>query len=60
MSRRNRPPNSFGCKPDEDVCVAHDLPLECRQGCQNAAPHDCADREQRQEQDAPTDGGADK
>ena len=38
-SRRNRPPNRWGCKPDEDVCVMHDLPLECRHGCKHAKPH---------------------
>jgi hypothetical protein len=31
--RRNRPPNRWGCKPTEDVCVQHDRPLVCRHGC---------------------------
>lgn len=31
--RRNRPPNRWGCKPTEDVCVEHDSPLICRHGC---------------------------
>lgn len=42
MSRRNRPPNRLGCKPTEDVCVAHDLPLECSHGCYKAKQHRCA------------------
>lgn len=33
MSRRNKPPNRWGCKPDHDVCVAHDLPLMFKHGC---------------------------
>ena len=41
MSRRNRPPNRWGCKPDEDVCVAHDMPLICRHGCRHVAQHKC-------------------
>jgi hypothetical protein len=45
MSRRNKPANRFGCKPDQDVCVKHDRPLECRHGCLEAAPHVCKDRE---------------
>jgi hypothetical protein len=40
-NRRNRPPNRWGCKPDFDVCVEHDLPLECRHGCRHAASHSC-------------------
>jgi len=43
--RRNRPPNRWGCKPTEDVCVAHDMPLECKHGCKMAARHKCAFRE---------------
>ena len=39
--RRNRPANRFGCKPFEDVCVEHDLPLECRHGCYKAIKHKC-------------------
>ena len=42
--RRNRPPNRHGCKPTEDVCVEHDMPLECRHGCQYASPHKCKDK----------------
>ena len=40
--RRNRPANRWGCKPDVDVCVEHDLPLECKHGCYKAKPHKCA------------------
>lgn len=39
--RRNRPPNRWGCKPTEDVCVAHDMPLVCPHGCSEVAPHQC-------------------
>jgi hypothetical protein len=42
MSRRSKPPNRVGCKPDEDVCVEHDRPLECRHGCKEATAHVCA------------------
>lgn len=41
--RRNRPPNRWGCKPTEDVCLQHDMPLECRHGCTEAAHHECVD-----------------
>lgn len=41
-NRRNRPENRWGCKPVEDVCVAHDLPLECGHGCWKAKDHKCA------------------
>jgi hypothetical protein len=41
--RRNRPPNRWGCKPVEDVCVQHDRPLVCRHGCEKMAPHQCKD-----------------
>ena len=41
-TRQPRPPrNRHGCKPDNDVCIAHDQPLECRHGCRDAEPHDC-------------------
>ena len=43
MSRRSKPANKHGCKPDGDVCVQHDMPLECRHGCTKAAPHKCKD-----------------
>lgn len=43
--RRNRPINRFGCKPSEDVCVEHDMPLECRHGCQYANEHKCKDKD---------------
>ena len=46
--RRYRPPNRWGCKPDEDVCVQHDLPLECRHGCKHALSHRCKDRADQQ------------
>src|SRR3990172_3555488 len=42
--RRYRPPNRWGFKPDEDVCVQHDLPLECRHGCKYVLSHKCKDR----------------
>lgn len=45
--RRNRPPNRWGCKPTEDVCVEHDLPLECRHGCRCCQPHSCKDNADR-------------
>ncbi len=41
--RRYRPPNRWGCKPTGDVCVQHDIPLECRHGCKHAEYHECAD-----------------
>jgi hypothetical protein len=41
MSRRSKPPNRHGCKPDGDVCVKHDTPLECRHGCKHATEHKC-------------------
>lgn len=40
-NRRNHPANRFGCKPSEDVCLEHDLPLECRHGCYKALEHKC-------------------
>ena len=43
-NRRNRPPNRWGCKPTEDVCVAHDMPLECKHGCRAAVVHSCKQR----------------
>lgn len=33
--------NKHGCKPTEDVCMAHEHPLICRHGCQEAADHRC-------------------
>lgn len=44
-NRRNKPANRFGCKPTEDVCVEHDLPLECRHGCKYAKEHRCRDKD---------------
>lgn len=41
--RRNRPPNRWGCKPIEDVCVQHDEPLICRHGCGCVERHVCKD-----------------
>ena len=49
-NRRNRPPNRWGCKPTEDVCVEHDLPLECKHGCKMAEQHKCAFREYVEEE----------
>jgi hypothetical protein len=46
--RRNRPPNRWGCMPTEDVCVAHDMPLECRHGCVHAEPHQCKELDLRE------------
>lgn len=34
--------NKHGCKPTEDVCMAHHLPLICRHGCKLAKDHRCA------------------
>lgn len=45
MSRRNKPANRFGCKPEGDVCVAHDSPLVCPHGCDSAEPHKCSHEE---------------
>ena len=45
--RRYRPPNRWGCKPDEDVCVQHDMPLDCRHGCMYAKPHSCKELAER-------------
>ena len=45
--RRYRPPNRWGCKPTEDVCVQHDRPLECRHGCMDAKQHSCVDAHRR-------------
>ena len=42
-ARRRKPPNTVGCKPTEDVCVAHDEPLMCKHGCSMADQHKCAD-----------------
>lgn len=41
--RRGKPPNRWGCKPSEDVCVGHDFPLICRHGCEGVKPHRCAE-----------------
>lgn len=38
-ARRTRPANRAGCKPIEDVCVEHDMPLVCRHGCSEAISH---------------------
>lgn len=46
MSRRSKPPNRHGCKPDGDVCVEHDLPLECNHGCYMADGHKCKFKDQ--------------
>ena len=54
MSERiYRPPNRWGCKPDEDVCVEHDRELECRHGCAEAVTHQCKDAERRGEKTNP-------
>jgi hypothetical protein len=42
-ARRRKPPNRWGCKPVEDVCVEHDRPLWCRHGCADAKAHQCKD-----------------
>lgn len=36
-------PNKVGCKPTEDVCMAHHYPRLCRHGCGLAKEHKCAD-----------------
>lgn len=46
--RRNRPPNRWGCKPDEDVCVEHDRPLICRHTCPNGKYHQCKGQREQQ------------
>ncbi len=41
-ARRKKPANKrTGCKPHDDVCLAHDLPLVCSHGCEEAASHAC-------------------
>lgn len=45
-ARRKRPSNRWGCKPVEDVCVEHDMPLECRHGCEEAKEHQCSEKEE--------------
>ena len=40
-SRRNRPENRWGCKPEEDVCVGHDESLLCKHGCVHVKEHEC-------------------
>lgn len=40
-NRRNLPASRWGCKPTEDVCVAHDRPLLCPHGCDLANNHQC-------------------
>jgi hypothetical protein len=42
--RRKKPPNRWGCKPVEDVCVEHDAPLDCKHGCDHAKEHECAEQ----------------
>lgn len=44
--RRNKPPNRWGCKPTEDVCVQHDDLLLCRHGCEKCKPHKCKELEE--------------
>jgi len=44
-ARRRKPPNRVGCKPSEDVCVRHDVPLVCRHGCVMATDHKCKEYE---------------
>lgn len=48
--RRRKPINRWGCKPVEDVCVEHDMPLECRHGCERALPHHCKDKLEREQE----------
>lgn len=38
-ARRRKPANRYGCKPIEDVCVEHDMPLVCRHGCEGSREH---------------------
>lgn len=41
-ARRRQPANkTTGCKPHDDVCLEHDLPLACEHGCEEALPHRC-------------------
>ena len=48
-NRRNRPPNRWGCKPIEDVCLAHDSPLDCPHGCDQVKPHRCKFKDEQAE-----------
>lgn len=48
--RRNRPPNKWGCKPTEDVCVEHDEPLICAHGCEKVKFHQCKELRKLNEQ----------
>jgi len=41
----SRKPNKWGCIPSEDVCLAHDEPLECPHGCSEAKEHKCKFKE---------------
>jgi len=50
--RRYRPPNRWGGKPTEDVCVEHDRPLECKHGCALAKKHQCKERSHPDYRDA--------
>lgn len=38
-ARRRKPSNRHGCKPCEDVCVEHDMPLVCKHGCCESGEH---------------------
>ena len=33
--------NRWGCRPREDVCLAHDEPLRCPHGCSEVRHHHC-------------------
>ena len=52
--RRYKPANRWGCKPDQDVCVAHDMPRECRHGCVHAEPHKCKELDEREKNSSTT------
>lgn len=44
--RRKAPTNRWGCKPSEDVCLQHCMPLMCRHGCEDVKTHKCKEREE--------------
>lgn len=48
--RQYKPTNRWGCMPTEDVCVQHDMPLECRHGCGLARSHNCLAKAARKQE----------
>lgn len=41
--RRIRPPNKYGCKPTQEVCLEHDQLLVCSHVCDSGAAHSCTE-----------------